>query len=192
MRLALLALLLLVAGACVSLRGRPLLLAAMRYREAPNRLLLPVKGVSSESLRSSWHAPRSKGRLHEGVDIFSDRGTPVVSTAAGEIYKIGRSGRGGNSVTVLGPGPALYYYAHLKEHAPHLRIQERIQAGQLLGWVGNSGNAKATPPHLHFGIYPIHWGSIGAPVDPAPILQKIGVPLEQKTKTNEGSALPII
>lgn len=115
-------------------------------------LRLPVDRVAQRQLRDTWHAARSHGRKHEGIDIFAAKGTPVRSTTEGIVSRIGTNKLGGNVVWVLGPGGHRHYYAHLDQVA-NIRTGERIGAGALLGFVGNTGNAKLTPPHLHYGIY---------------------------------------
>lgn len=131
---------------------------------APTRLDVPVQGVRATALRDSWHAGRQGGRKHEGVDIFSPRGTPVRAATEGIISRVGSNKLGGKVVWVLGPAGQRHYYAHLDGYA-HIRSGQRIEAGTLLGFVGNTGNARTTPPHLHYGVY----GTAGA-LNPFPLL----------------------
>jgi murein DD-endopeptidase MepM/ murein hydrolase activator NlpD len=144
--------------------------ALVRYARSPSSLTMPVQGVARAGLRSSWGEPRSGHRSHQGIDIFARRGTPVVAAAAGEVVRVGTTDRlGGNTVWVAGQGAVLYYYAHLDQHRPGLHVGERVEPGTVLGRVGTTGNARGTPPHLHFGMYPLSralW-----PVDPTPFLQ---------------------
>jgi murein DD-endopeptidase MepM/ murein hydrolase activator NlpD len=143
--------------------------ALVRYAVGPSRLTVPVSGVARTSLRSSWGEPRSGHRHHQGIDIFARRGTPVIAAADGEVVRVGHDRLGGNVVWVAGAGAQLYYYAHLDAFQPGLHAGERVRAGDRLGRVGTSGNARGTPPHLHFGIYPAtraFW-----PVDPTPALR---------------------
>jgi len=144
--------------------------ALVRYAAGPSSLTVPVRGVARTSLHSSWGEPRSSHRRHQGIDIFARRGTPVVAATRGEVVRIGTTDRlGGNTVWVAGEGAVLYYYAHLDSFRPGLRIGERVEAGTLLGRVGTTGNARGTPPHLHFGMYPAtraFWA-----VDPTPFLR---------------------
>ncbi|MEW5740621.1 MAG: M23 family metallopeptidase [Myxococcota bacterium] len=147
-----------------------LLLAARHYLR-PQRLTMPVRGLRPTDVRSTWHARRSGGRRHEGIDLFAARGTPVVSATRGVVWRVGNDSLGGRVVTVLGDGPALYYYAHLDDWTPGLHAGEEVAKGTPLGTVGNSGNARTTPPHLHFGVYRIGlWRSKA--VDPAPLLRR--------------------
>ena len=135
---------------------------------APQSLAIPVDGVSAEALRDTWHAVRSGGRRHEGIDIFARRGTPVRATTEGVIVRVGTSRLGGFAVWVLGPGGQRHYYAHLSRFAD-VSGGQRVTPGTLLGYVGDSGNARGTSPHLHYGIY----GRSGA-INPFPLLQAKG------------------
>ncbi len=116
-------------------------------------LLMPVEGVRVADVRDSWHAPRGGGRLHEGQDIFAPRGTPVRSAAPGFVYRIDDLSLGGLSVTVIGNGFERFFYTHLDAVPAALREGQRVTTDTLLGFVGSSGNAAGTPPHLHFGVY---------------------------------------
>ena len=116
------------------------------------------------------HQIQLPGRVRlEFAEQGARRGTPVVSATRGVVWKVGRDRLGGRVVTVLGEGPALYYYAHLEQWAPGLAQGAEVQPGEALGTVGNSGNAVTTPPHLHFGVYRLGWYGIRA-VDPVPLL----------------------
>ncbi len=126
--------------------------ARILLRPAPDALPVPVAGVSARALRDSWGAPRGAGRRHQGIDIFAPRGTAVRSTTAGVVWAVGQNRLGGNVVWVLGPGGQLHYYAHLDRFA-EIRRGELVTPGTTLGYVGNSGNARGGPYHLHYGIY---------------------------------------
>lgn len=125
------------------------LLAAPAATEIP----VPVVGVPVRDVADTFGAPRGTDRTHEGIDVFAPRGTYVVSATEGVVLRIGTNRRGGNIVLVLGPGGERYYYAHLDEIDPALAVGERVGTTTILGTVGTSGNAEATPPHLHLGIY---------------------------------------
>jgi len=143
---------------------------ALARNAGPVSLQVPVAGVARDSLRSSFGEPRSEHRRHQGIDIFAKRGTPVVAACGGEVVRIGHDRLGGNVVWVAGGGARLYYYAHLQAFRPGLRVGERVDGGAVLGRVGTTGNARGTPPHLHFGVYPLShafWA-----VDPAPLLRR--------------------
>ena len=137
-------------------------LAAMPKPEA---LPVPVEGVRVRALRDTWHGARSEGRKHEGIDIFARRGTPVVSSTEGIVSQVGTNRLGGLVVWVTGPGGQRHYYAHLDRYAD-VEAGMRIEAGRVLGFVGNTGNAKGTPPHLHYGIY-----DVGGAINPYPLLR---------------------
>ncbi len=144
--------------------------ALVRYSGSPGALAVPVHDVKRLSLRSSFGEPRSGHRRHQGIDIFARRGTPVVAAAEGMVVRVGTTDRlGGNTVWVAGKPSTLYYYAHLDGFRRGLRVGEHVEAGEVLGRVGNTGNARTTSPHLHFGVYPAaraFW-----PVDPTPLLK---------------------
>lgn len=141
----------------------------LRYLPAPSSAAVPVAGVRLDRIESSWGAPRDGGRRHEGVDIAAPRGTPVISITDGEVLRTGVNPLGGNVVWTIGEGGALYYYAHLDHHADGIAAGRPLRRGDVIGYVGNSGNAARTPPHLHLGVYPLV-ESFGA-VDPVPLLR---------------------
>jgi len=131
----------------------------------PDSLPVPVRGVKPRQLRDTWGAARSGGRRHEGIDIFARRNTPVLSVSSGIVTRKGWNSLGGRTVTILGPGGYHHYYAHLESYAPP-NVGEWVDAGEVIGYVGDSGNAKGTPTHLHYGIYRFSGGAI----DPYPFL----------------------
>jgi murein DD-endopeptidase MepM/ murein hydrolase activator NlpD len=140
--------------------------AQLYTKDADNKLAMPVKDVPTRQVANTWHAPRDGGRLHEGQDIFAPRGTPILSATEGYIANIGENTLGGQTVSVIGAGGRVYYYAHLDSYAPHLSEGDYVTTQTLLGYVGTTGNAAGTPPHLHFGVYqPAH----GA-MNPLPLL----------------------
>jgi SH3-like domain-containing protein len=126
-------------------------------------LINPVSGASNRSIGSFYGDSRDGGkRLHEGIDIFAPKGTPVVAPAAGIITRVGASTLGGKVVWMQdGKRGHSYYFAHLDEQL--VKTGTRVKQGDTLGLVGNTGNARTTPSHLHFGIYqarskdPIHY-----------------------------------
>lgn len=127
-------------------------MARLAWQDAPSALPVPVQGVSSARLADTWGVARAGGRRHEGIDIFAPRGTPVLSATEGVVMQVGTNNLGGQVVWVLGPGRQRHYYAHLDAYADIARGQ-LVAAGDVLGYVGNTGNAQGTPPHLHYGIY---------------------------------------
>lgn len=129
-------------------------------------LLFPVLHAGLGDIGSVFGDPRDGGRRrHEGVDIFAPRGTPVVAVASGQVTRVSTDNLGGRVVWVTDDSSGLsYYYAHLDEQL--VRQGTWVQAGDVLGTVGNTGNARGTPPHLHFGVYAP--GRVA--LDPAPML----------------------
>jgi murein DD-endopeptidase MepM/ murein hydrolase activator NlpD len=119
---------------------------------APAVLPVPVAGVKPSRLADTWGGARSEGRRHEGIDIFAGRGTPVLAATEGIVLRVGTNRLGGQVVWVLGPGGQRHYYAHLDSYGD-VHPGMRVDAGKILGYVGNTGNAAATPSHLHYGIY---------------------------------------
>jgi len=134
-------------------RERIATLAPHLLNKADQALLMPVQGVRVRQVWDSFGALRSGGRRHEGQDIFARRGTPVYSATQGFVVRMAYGPLGGLQIFVLGAGQRRYYYAHLERFAPGLKEGDRVTPLTLLGFVGNSGNARNTPPHLHFGIY---------------------------------------
>jgi peptidoglycan LD-endopeptidase LytH len=133
--------------------GRHPFVAARLAGMRPSPVLpVPVVGVRPRDLRDTWNGPRSGGRRHRGIDIFAKRDTPVRSATAGIIATVGNNRLGGRIVRVFGPGGEWHYYAHLERFGP-ITPGQVVTPGTILGYVGDSGNAKGTPPHLHYGIY---------------------------------------
>jgi murein DD-endopeptidase MepM/ murein hydrolase activator NlpD len=137
----------------------------LAHEPAPAVLPVPVQGVARRALRDTWGGARNGGRRHEGIDIFARRGTPVLSATHGVVLYRGTNRLGGNTVTVLGPGGQRHYYAHLDAYAVP-DSGDWVEAGDVLGYVGTTGNARGTPPHLHYGIYAPGQGA----VNPYPLL----------------------
>ncbi len=113
----------------------------------------PVAGKGNEAIQSFWGNERDGGkRSHEGIDIFAPRGTPVVAATDGRISRTGNRGLGGKQVWLReGMFGNSLYYAHLDSIIA--KSGQKVKIGDTLGLVGNTGNARTTPPHLHFGIY---------------------------------------
>ena len=117
-------------------------------------LLVPVQGVTRGMLRDSFKEARDKIREHEAVDILAPRRTPVLAVEDGTIAKFFTSVRGGITVYQFDPSQTYaYYYAHLDGYAPSLSEGDRVKRGQTIGYVGTTGNAPETTPHLHFQIF---------------------------------------
>lgn len=119
----------------------------------------------------SWGYPRMMGtpsaHWHQGTDIFAAAGTPLVASENGVLARIGTGTLGGNKLWVVGESGNEYYYAHLSSFAEGISNGKRVRAGEVVGFVGDTGNAKGTSPHLHFEIHP---GGIG-PANPYPLLK---------------------
>lgn len=139
---------------------------ALSRMPPPDAVAMPVRGVDPARVADTFGAPRGRDRQHQGVDIFAPRGTEVLSATPGIVVSIRDAGLGGRQVWVLGPARERHYYAHLDDWAPGLRSGRAVLAGDVLGYVGDTGNARGTPPHLHYGIY----GADGA-YDPLPLLR---------------------
>jgi murein DD-endopeptidase MepM/ murein hydrolase activator NlpD len=110
-----------------------------------------------DAARSSGRArhrcnARPGGRQHEGIDIFAPKDTPVLSTTRGIVTRIGTNRLDGQVVWILGPGLERHYYAHLNRYGG-FQPGDRVDAGAIIGYVGNTGNARGGPAHLHYGIY---------------------------------------
>ena len=152
------------------LRLQPELLRGGRYQvtlRLEPQLAFPVEGHGMRAIQSTFGVPREAGRRsHHGVDIFARRGTPVLATSDGIANRVDVTNLGGKVVWLRDPvRNANIYYAHLDSQ--YVSDGDRVQRGDTVGFVGNSGNARTTPPHLHFGIYRRGEG----PVDPDPFLR---------------------
>jgi len=153
------------------LRLQPELLRGGQYRvtlRLDAQLAFPVQGHDMRAAQSLWGVDRDGGRRsHEGVDIFARRGTPVLATSAGIINRVDVTNLGGKVVWLRDPiRNANIYFAHLDSQ--YVQNGDRVQVGDTLGFVGNTGNARTTPPHLHFGVYRRGEGA----VNPAPFIRQ--------------------
>jgi murein DD-endopeptidase MepM/ murein hydrolase activator NlpD len=138
-------------------------------------LEMPVKDVPRSALVQSFHEIRSGNREHEAIDILAPRNTPVVAVDDGTIAKLFVSKAGGNTIYQFDPTEQYaYYYAHLERYAEGLREGAKVRKGQVIGFVGTSGNAPKDTPHLHFAVFRLtaarHWWE-GTPIDPYTILR---------------------
>ncbi|MGH7718402.1 MAG: M23 family metallopeptidase [Gemmatimonadaceae bacterium] len=167
------------------LRVQPELLRGGEYTltvSTEPSLAFPVAGRDGGAIRSYFGAARDAGRrVHHGIDIFAPRGTPVLSVSDGFVRDAGTNTLGGKVVWVWDDRRGhSYYYAHLDSQA--VTFGARVQPGDTLGFVGNTGNARTTAPHLHFGIYTRGEG----PVDPLPFVHQLRS--QRATATAEGTA----
>jgi murein DD-endopeptidase MepM/ murein hydrolase activator NlpD len=116
-------------------------------------LIIPVEGGHPSDLRDTFYAARSGGRVHRAIDIMVPRGTPVLAAADGEIVRIGRNRLGGKIIYQLSDDKKLvFYYAHLDRYAAGLRVGDYVRQGNVIAYVGNTGNAGPGNYHLHFSI----------------------------------------
>ena len=149
------------------LRVQPELLRGGNYRvtlREEAQLGFPVEGRGMDAIQSVFGAARDGGRReHHGVDIFAPRGTPVLAAADGRVRRVRETRLGGKVVWVReSVHEASLYYAHLDSQ--HVSNGQMVERGDTVGFVGNTGNARTTPPHLHFGLYR------RGPIDPWPFL----------------------
>lgn len=140
------------------------------------RLIVPVAGVRRQELRDSYGAARSGGRAHLGIDIMARDGTPVLAAASGVIVKRDSSGLGGISLYQRDPdGATIYFYAHLSRYQAGIKEGDLVRQGDVIAYVGHTGNAQASAPHLHFAVYtvtdPNRWWH-GRDLNPYPLLTK--------------------
>ena len=134
------------------------------------RLTVPLQGLDRKALRSSFDEQRGGGRRHEAMDVLSPRNTPVLAVDDGTIAKLFTSKAGGLTVYQFDADAVYaYYYAHLERYAPGLEEHQRVKRGDVIGYVGTSGNAPPDTPHLHFAIFKLteakQWWK-GTPIDP--------------------------
>ncbi len=112
-------------------------------------LIVPVDGLTAEGLSNNWGAARSEGRRHQGIDIMAPHGAPVLAVADGEIVRFWNSELGGVSIYQAdASGELVFYYAHLSARAGNIKEGDRVRQGQVIGYIGQTGNAST--PHLHF------------------------------------------
>ena len=165
--------------------------AAALPEPEPPALGMPVQGVAPGDVQDTYTDQRGGGaRVHEALDIMAPRGTPVLAVDSGRIAKLFLSKPGGITVYQFDPtGHFAYYYAHLDRYAEGLAEGQTVQRGQLLGYVGFTGNASPDAPHLHFGLFRLdaaqRWWT-GVPMNPYPYLRGA----EVETGKGAAAALP--
>lgn len=139
-------------------------------------LIIPVAGVKPEQLIDTFGDARSEGRLHDAIDIMAPAGTPVLAAADGRILKLFQSERGGTTIYQLGPNQELiFYYAHLAGYAPGIAEGKDVRQGEVIAYVGDTGNAGPGNYHLHFSIAAVsdpkrYWE--GTNINPYPLLRR--------------------
>lgn len=149
-------------------------------------LIVPVEGITAAQLEDHFTDARSEGRRHEAVDIMAPRGTPVLAAESGRIVKLFESEKGGLTVYQFDKQDELcYYYAHLDRYADGLAEGQAVAQGEVIGYVGHTGNADPSAPHLHFAIFQLgperHWWQ-GVPINPYPHLVGEFVATREKLK----------
>jgi murein DD-endopeptidase MepM/ murein hydrolase activator NlpD len=138
-------------------------------------LSLPVPGATAADIRDTFNEARGTERRHEATDIVAPRGSPVLAVEDGSIKKLFLSKPGGLTIYQFDPTERFcYYYAHLSGYAVNLKEGMQVKRGQLIGYVGTTGNAAPESPHLHFGITVLgpekNWYG-GTPLNPYPFLR---------------------
>jgi murein DD-endopeptidase MepM/ murein hydrolase activator NlpD len=139
-------------------------------------LLLPVAGIRSEQLIDTFNQSRGSERRHEALDIMATRGTPVLAAVDGKVEKLFTSKQGGLTIYEFDPAAThAYYYAHLDRYAAGLAEGMQVKRGDVIGYVGSTGNANPEAPHLHFAIFELgpekHWWQ-GTAINPYPLLAR--------------------
>ncbi|HEU0129929.1 MAG TPA: M23 family metallopeptidase [Mycobacteriales bacterium] len=120
----------------------------------------------NHAFSDTWGAPRSGGRTHKGTDVFAPMGSPSYAVTNGVVRRLSTSSNGGLQVYLRGDDGNEYFYAHMSAYASH--AGQRVTAGQLIAYVGDTGNARGGPPHVHFEVHP----GGGAPVNPYPYVRR--------------------
>jgi murein DD-endopeptidase MepM/ murein hydrolase activator NlpD len=154
----------------LSPKPAPVVEADPLFELRERQLELPVRGVVRRDLRGSFSETRGGTRRHEAIDIIAPRNALVVAVEDGTIARLFESAAGGTTVYQFDPtNRYVYYYAHLDRYAGGIEEGHHVERGQLLGYVGTSGNAPPNTPHLHFAIFRLteekQWWQ-GAPIDP--------------------------
>lgn len=139
------------------------------------KLLIPVEGVEARHLNDTFTQPRGQERQHEALDIMAPVGTKVLAVADGKVAKLFNSKPGGLTVYQFDPSEKFsYYYAHLERYAENLKEGQQVKRGDLIGYVGISGNSDPNAPRLHFAVFELpatrEWWK-GKPVNPYPLMQ---------------------
>jgi murein DD-endopeptidase MepM/ murein hydrolase activator NlpD len=166
-----------VAPGATAASGPPPTATAADLATLRNRLIVPVRGVAASALRDDFDQARGAGtRRHEALDIPAPRGTPVVAATDGRIVKLFDSEAGGLTIYQSDPGNRfVLLYGHLDRYEPGLREGATVRQGQVIGYVGSTGNASLDTPHLHFAVArsadPARWWGSGTPVNPYPLLK---------------------
>ena len=139
----------------------------------PSGLIVPVQGIGAAQLQDTYTQSRSEGRTHEAIDIMAPTGTPVLAVADGKVDKLFDSKQGGLTLYQFDPGGQYaYYYAHLDRYAAGVVEGKLLRQGEVIGYVGSTGNADPAAPHLHFAVFvlgPERAWHKGTPINPYPL-----------------------
>lgn len=140
----------------------------------PAALLIPVAGIQASQLTDTFNDARGGGRVHDAMDIMAPKGTPVIAVNDGKIVKLFNSKQGGLTAYQFNPEEThAYYYAHLDSYAVGIKEGDMVKRGDLIGYVGSTGNASPEAPHLHFAIFVLgpekKWWQ-GTAINPFPLL----------------------
>jgi len=146
-------------------------------RLSERRLTLPIHNLTARDIHDTFEQGRANGQPHEATDLLAPRGTPVLAIEDGVIQKLFLSKPGGITIYEFDPqGIYCYYYAHLERYAEGLHEGMQVRQGEVIGYVGTSGNAPPNTPHLHFAIFRLgpekRWWQ-GTAINPYPLLIKL-------------------
>jgi murein DD-endopeptidase MepM/ murein hydrolase activator NlpD len=153
----------------------PLVISGLPDDLRQRALTLPVQGIKREELRDTFNEMRGSARRHEALDGLAPRNTPVLAVEDGTVAKLFLSDAGGITLYQFDPTQTYaYYYAHLERYADGIKEGGTVKRGQVLGYVGTTGNAPRDTPHLHFAIFKLgedkKWWE-GTPIDPYSVLK---------------------
>lgn len=164
----------------------PTLAPALVHTETPTgggtawlpRLRIPVEGVEAGELFDSFADARGEDRVHDALDIMAPEGTPVLAVADGPVVKLFDSVPGGTTLYQFDDaGRVAFYYAHMQRYADGIEEGKRLRQGEVIGYVGHTGNANPAAPHLHFAIFVLgpekNWWE-GEAINPYPLLVGAG------------------
>ena len=155
---------------------------------AAAKLMIPVEGIKPADISDNYNQPRGADRTHEALDIMAPKGTKVFATADGKVAKLFNSKQGGLTVYQFDPTETYaYYYAHLDRYADGIKEGDVLKRGDLVGYVGVTGNSDPNGPHLHFAVFELtpekQWWK-GTPVNPYPLMG------DQATASTTAAATP--
>lgn len=173
-----------IIRSCVTFAVRSLLFAVALGCRADDydllskrHLILPIEGLTAGDIQDTFDQGRAGGKQHEASDLLAPRGTPIMAVEDGVIQKLFLSKPGGLTIYEFDPQSVYcYYYAHLDHYAEGLIEGMHVKQGEVIGYVGTTGNAPPNAPHLHFAIFKLglekHWWQ-GLAINPYPLLIKL-------------------